>query len=352
MMNTDLKNNYVIIMAGGVGSRFWPMSNASFPKQFQDILGTGKSMIQQTADRFKGICTDENIYVVTNASYVELVKQQLPQLEDEQILGEPVGKNTAPCVAYAAYKIYSKNSEANLVVTPADHVVLKEEEFGRKISQALECTSKSNALLTLGIKPSRPDTGYGYIKYNQSENEIKAVNRFTEKPNLENAKEFVDSGEYLWNAGIFIWNAKAIISEFEKHLNTIHLMFSSNLWFSKEENKLVEDVYAKCESISIDYGILEKSDDVRVIECDFGWSDLGTWNSLYSVAEKDIDGNVLHGNIKTYDSSGNMIKSVSDKKIVVQGLENFIVVDTDDALMICERSREQLVKKFVIDLKL
>ena len=345
-----MENNYVIIMAGGIGSRFWPLSNKAFPKQFQDILGTGQTMIRQTAERFRGICAEQNLYVVTNRDYIPLVKEQLPFLSDEQILGEPEGKNTAPCIAYAAYKIRSKNPRANLVVSPADHVVMNPEEFQRKIKQALAYTALNNALVTLGIRPHRPDTGYGYIRFRQTDEAVKPVEKFTEKPDRATAESFLKSGNYLWNSGIFIWNADAIVGAFEKHLPAMHNLFRSDQWYTENEDELVEDIYAKSEAISIDYGILERAADVRVIESDFGWSDLGTWNSLYDISDKDENRNVLHGAIRTYDSSGNIVKTPQGKTVVVQGLKDYIVVDTKDALMICDRSREQMVRQFVRDI--
>ncbi|PAC30762.1 mannose-1-phosphate guanylyltransferase [Flectobacillus sp. BAB-3569] len=338
-------------MAGGVGTRFWPFSRVSNPKQFHDVLGTGRTLLQQTADRFEGICPNENIFVVTSEDYIDLVQEQLPFLSTEQILAEPIRRNTAPCVAYACYKIAKQNPDANIVVAPADHIILKEKAFQTKILTALEASAKGDVLVTLGISPSRPDTGYGYIQYKQEEGEVKKVESFREKPNLELAKQFLASGEYVWNAGIFIWTAKSIITAFAKHSPRLHEIFEdgTQYYFTEGETHFVEKAYQICESISIDYAIMEKSDNVHVVLGEIGWSDLGTWKSLYEVSGKDELGNVIDGNTMLYDVKDSIIKTPQGKLVVIKGLENFIVAEYDNVLMICPKDQEQKVKDFVAD---
>lgn len=347
-------NFYAIIMAGGIGSRFWPFSRTNYPKQFHDVLGTGKSLLQQTAERFFSVCPKENIFIVTNKSYSDLVKEQLPFLNDNQILGEPIGRNTAPCIAYACYKIKQNNPDAVVVVAPSDHVITKQDEFISTISYGLEKASKSDILITLGIKPSRPDTGYGYIQYFENAGEqLKQVKTFTEKPVLELAKKFLESGDFVWNAGIFIWNVKTILRNFEQHVPEMAETFEegSNLYWSESEENFIATAYSQCKNISIDYAILEKSDDVFVQLSDFGWSDLGTWKSLYDISPKDENENVLTGNIITSESKNCIIKTPKDKLVVVHGLDNFIVAEYDGVLMVCQKDDEQKVKEFVSQVK-
>jgi mannose-1-phosphate guanylyltransferase len=348
------RNNYAVIMAGGIGSRFWPFSRVKNPKQFHDVLGTGKTLLQQTAERFRGICPDENIFIVTNKDYVELVKEQLPYLAYGQILAEPIGRNTAPCVAYACYKIRQQNNNANIVVAPSDHVILKEDEFKANILEALQEAADKEILITLGIKPSRPDTGYGYIQYLGNNGPgLKKVKTFTEKPVLELAKKFLESGDFVWNAGIFIWNVKTIIKSMEKYLPEMSEIFEEgkeNLW-NKGEEQFIGKAYSHCKNISIDYGVMEKADNVFVLLSDFGWSDLGTWKSLYDISKKNDDGNVVQGNVMTYDVKNSIIKTPSDKLVVIHGLEDFIVAEYDNVLMICKKEDEQKVKDFVADVK-
>ncbi len=351
----EFNNNYVIIMAGGIGSRFWPFSRTNHPKQFQDILGTGKTLIQQTAERFAEICPKENIYVVTNESYYDLVKEQLPFMENDQILQEPVMRNTAPCIAYATYKIASKNPKANMIVAPADHIITKEEEFVRVVKSAMAVTAKENILVTLGIKPSRPDTGYGYIQYieGQKKGSLLKIKTFTEKPDLALAKSFIESGDFVWNAGIFIWNAVAIKEKFTKYLPDIGEAFNdlSDVYYTEKEGKKMKEAYFQCRNISIDYGIMEQATKAYVLPANFGWSDLGTWNSLFAISEKDEDNNVLHGNIMTYDTKNCVIKTPEGRLVVVQGLENYIIAEKDNVLLICEKDQEQKIKQFVADVK-
>ncbi len=353
-MNTT-EHQYVVIMAGGIGSRFWPYSRASHPKQFHDILGTGRTMLQQTADRFEGICPHENIFVVTNEDYYQLVKEQLPFLSDEQILLEPVMRNTAPCIAYASYKIYSKDPDANLVISPADHVILNPEQFKKDIQQVLSVTEKHNVLATLGISPTRPDTGYGYIQANNEEtlSSLFKVKTFTEKPNLELAQAFLDSGDFVWNAGIFVWKAKTIIGYFEKLLPEIAGPFQELTphYYTETEKEHMQRAYYQCRNISIDYGIMEHADQVYVLPGDFGWSDLGTWKSLYEQSEKDQNQNAFLGDVMAYDTKNCIVKTPKERLVVIQGLDNFIVAEHDNVLLICHKDQEQQVKKMLADVK-
>lgn len=347
-------NNFVVIMAGGVGTRFWPFSRSTNPKQFHDVLGVGKTMLQQTFERFADLCPVENVYIVTSTDYADLVRQQLPQLANEQILCEPIRRNTAPCIAYATYKIAKKNPDANLVVAPADHIILKESEFVRTIETALTATAKDDVLVTLGITPSRPDTGYGYIQFHpESEGEVKKVKTFTEKPHLELAKTFVESGEFVWNAGIFVWNVRAIRKAFEKYLPETAEVFAEGrkAYYTPDEEKFIAKAYTQCKSISIDNGVMEKADNVYVVLSDFGWSDLGTWKSLYEISEKDADANVLDARTMLYDTRNCIVKTPKDRLVVVQGLDGYIVAEYDNVLLICRKDEEQRVKDFVADAK-
>lgn len=346
-------NNYVVIMAGGIGSRFWPFSRTTFPKQFHDVMGTGKTMIQQTADRYRNICPRENILVVTNKDYAELVKSQLPWMTEDQILLEPMGRNTAPCVAYAAFKIFAKNPDANLVVCPADHVILMEETFERVILEALESTQKTDRLLTLGMKPTRPDTGYGYIQFHEIPDPVKKVKTFTEKPELEIARKFLESGDFVWNAGIFIWNAKSIIHALEKHQPELYEIFNDgiqHMWTANEQS-FINNTYPQCKNISVDNGIMEKATNVYVMLADFGWSDLGTWKSLYELSDKDENGNVVNANAMLYDTYNSVVRVGKDKLVVLEGVDNLIVAEADGVIMICHKDHEQRVKDFVSDAK-
>lgn len=347
-------NNFVVIMAGGIGSRFWPFSRTKHPKQFHDVLGTGKTLLQQTADRFEKICPPENIYIVTNKVYATLVKEQLPFLSDDQILAEPIGRNTAPCVAYAAFKIHKKNPHANLVIAPSDHIILKEKDFRDTIKQALKITSSQEILITLGIKPSRPDTGYGYIQYHDDVNSTqKKVKTFTEKPVLDLAKKFIESGDFVWNAGIFISNAQTLVNSFEKYLPDMAETFAEgeSKYYTSEEEAFIAKAYTQCKNISIDYGIMEKADNVFVLLSDFGWSDLGTWKSLYENMPKNSEGNVSEGNVLLFDTKNCIIKTPKEKLVVIEGLEEFIVAEYDNVLMICRKDQEQKVKDFVAEVK-
>jgi len=350
------KHNYVAIMAGGIGSRFWPMSRTNYPKQFLDILNTGKTLIQQTYDRYKKLVPEENIYIITSAEYVPIVKKQLPQVKEENILGEPSRKNTAPCVAYISFKLMKKDPQANLVVAPADHLVLETEEFIKTSKKGLDFVSHINAFVTLGIKPTHPNTGYGYIQHetNAAAPDIFKVKTFTEKPNKELAKTFITSGDFLWNAGIFIWKVKNIITAFEKYLPEMYEVFAAekDKFDTKEEKTAIGEIYPQCTNVSIDIGIMEKADNVYIIPSSFGWSDLGTWNSAWENMEKDYLENAVGGkNVMIMDATKCVVNAPDNKLVVLQGLDDFIVVDTKDALLICKREKEQEIKEFVAEVK-
>ena len=350
------KNHYVAIMAGGIGSRFWPMSRTDFPKQFLDILGTGRTLIQATYDRFAKFIPAENIYVVTAAQYEHIVAEQLPQLNKGNILSEPSRKNTAACIAYISYKLQEQNPNANLICAPADHLISEPEAFKNICLDALHFTSHIKALITLGIKPTHPNTGYGYIQHEPlsvSENVFK-VKTFTEKPDLELAKTFIASGDFLWNAGIFVWEVKNIVKAFELLLPEMHEVFDAERthFNTANEAEALERIYPQCVNISIDYGIMEKADNVYVIPASFGWSDLGTWKSTYETIEKDYLENAVAGNnVIVFDSTKNMVHAEDGKLIVLQGLDDFIVVDTKDVLLICKKDQEQQIKEYVAEIK-
>jgi mannose-1-phosphate guanylyltransferase len=350
------KNHYVAIMAGGIGSRFWPMSRMDYPKQFLDILNTGKTLIQSTFDRFAKFIPKENIYIVTSESYKGIVQQQLSEISVNNILCEPSRKNTAPCIAYISYKLAQINPEANLICAPADHLIHDEETFEQICLNALRFTDNIKALLTLGIKPTNPNTGYGYIQFEQmavSDNVYK-VKTFTEKPDRDLAKTFVASGDFLWNAGIFVWQIKNIIKAFENLLPEIHEMFDAEKsnFNTEKETEAIERIYPQCVNISIDYGIMEKADNVYVIPSSFGWSDLGTWASAYENLEKDyLDNAVAGNNVIIIDATKNMVHADNKKLVLLQGLEDFIIVDTKDVLLICKKDKEQEIKEYVAEVK-
>lgn len=350
------KNNYVAIMAGGIGSRFWPMSRTDFPKQFLDILHTGRTLIQGTFDRFSLFIPIEQIYIVTTEQYKHIVIDQLPSLPVANILCEPSRKNTAPCIAYISYKLRQINPEANLICAPADHIILEPENFKNKCLEALQFTSTNPALVTLGIKPTHPNTGYGYIQYGDqaaSENVFK-VKTFTEKPDRELAKTFLSSGDFLWNAGIFVWQIKNIIHAFESFLPEMHEVFDAEKenFNTPSEKESIERIYPQCVNISIDYGVMEKADNVYIIPSSFGWSDLGTWASAYDNLEKDYFDNAVAGNnVMIIDATKNIIHANNGKLVLVQGLDDFIVVDTDDVLLICKKDKEQAIKEYVAEVK-
>ena len=350
------KNHYVAIMAGGIGSRFWPMSRTEYPKQFIDILNIGRTLIQSTYDRFLKFIPAENIYIVTALQYKNIVQEQLPDLPVENILCEPSRKNTAPCIAYVSYKIYELNPNANLICAPADHLIMDDEKFKEVCLQALHFTTHIKALLTLGITPTNPNTGYGYIQYESfsvSENVFK-VKTFTEKPDTELAQTFIKSGDFLWNAGIFVWQVKNIIAAFEKYLPEIHEVFDAEKekFNTPEETAAIEKIYPLCVNISIDYGIMEKADNVYIIPASFGWSDLGTWASTYENLDKDYLGNaVTSEQVFVIDATNNMVHGDNKKLIVLQGIDNLIIVDTEDVLLICHKNKEQDIKNYVSEIK-
>ncbi len=354
-----MDNYYCVIMAGGVGSRFWPMSKTAHPKQFMDVLGTGKTLIQLTFDRFTKILPAKNIYIVTNEIYKELVLEQLPEIGENQVLCEPSRRNTAPCIAYANYKIREENEDAIIVVAPSDHIILKEDEFVSDIRTAMKAAEQNDWLITLGIRPSRPDTGYGYIQFKEehvypSDDRLRKVKTFTEKPNLDIAKSFLASGDFLWNSGIFVWSLKSIMSAFQNHLNEVDVLFQKGIgkYNTPDEDSFIDETYAVCKNISIDYGVMEKADNVYVLSVDFGWSDLGTWGSLYAIREKDENQNsVVGSHVMMYDTKNSIVHVPDDKLVVLQGLDDYIVVEQDNVLLICRKEDEQQIRIFVNDVK-
>jgi len=343
-------------MSGGIGSRFWPFSRESRPKQFLDFFGTGRSLLQMTVDRLKKILPIENIFIVTNESYAGLTLEEVPELKPSQILLEPLRRNTAPCIAYASYHIRALNPNANIIVAPADHLILKEDEFAAVINHALDFVSKNEILLTLGITPNRPETGYGYIQIDEETvNGINKVKVFTEKPNYDLAKIFYESGEFLWNSGIFIWNVQTIIKAFHDNMPELASIFDQGvgIFTTKDEQKFINEQYAFCPNISIDYAVMEKASNVCVIAADFGWSDLGTWGSLHEISDKDRDANVaLKCESMFFDSSENIVALPEGKLAIIQGLSNYIVAESEDVLLICKKDDEQRIKQFVADTKL
>ena len=341
-------------MAGGVGSRFWPMSTAEKPKQFIDVLGVGRSLLQLTMERFRGICPPENVWILTNRRYAALVKEQLPDVPEGNILLEPCRRNTAPCIAYASWRIKSRDPKANVVVSPSDHLIAEEEEFQRVIRSCLSFTAESDAIVTLGMKPDRPETGYGYIQADLSSNslrnkEIFRVDSFREKPDLQTAQKYISQKNYFWNAGIFIWNVNTIVNAFRIYQPQITKIFESLLpvYGTDKEQAEINRLFPECENISVDYAIMEKAEEIFVCPADFGWSDLGTWGSLQQQSKKDLYGNACIGpDISLFESHNNIIHTTQEKKVVIQGLDGFIVAENDDTLLICKLSEEQRIKQF------
>ena len=353
MKNT---HHYVAIMAGGIGSRFWPKSRTSYPKQFLDILNTGKSLIQWTFERYAAFIPIENIYIVTSEEYTEIVKAQLPELPVENILAEPSRKNTAPCVAYISFKLLEKDPEASLIIAPSDHMILDTDAFKKITLQALDFAVHIKSLVTLGIKPSHPNTGYGYIQHEQLSvvDGIYQVKTFTEKPNLELAKTFLASGDFLWNAGIFFWKVINVVKAIELYQPEMFDLFDGEKahFNTPEEKNAISRIYPQCTNVSIDFAIMEKADNVYVIPSSFGWSDLGTWNSAYDNLEKDYLGNAVAGeNVMVIDATKCMVSAPHDKLLVLQGLDDFIIVDTPDVLLICKKDKEQSIKEYVAEVK-
>jgi mannose-1-phosphate guanylyltransferase len=353
---TKSQNTYIAIMAGGIGSRFWPLSRINYPKQFLDILGSGQSLIQQTYERFRHLVPTENIYVVTANEYLGITREQLPDLPRENILGEPYRKNTAPCIAYISFKIRELNPEASLIVAPADHLILNEHKFLDICNQALEFVNHFNALITIGIKPTYPNTGYGYIQHEGIEAipSIFKVKTVTEKPNRELAKTFIASGDFLWNSGIFVWQIKRGLEAFKKHLPEMYELFASDAdkLNTPEEKSVLESIYPQCTNISIDFGVMEKADNVYVIPASFGWSDLGTWNSAWENMEKDYLENAVAGtNVIVFDTNKCVVNVPDDKLVVLQGLDDYIIVDTKDVILICQKEKEQEIKEYLAEVK-
>ena len=353
-----MENRYVIIMAGGVGSRFWPLSRREKPKQFLDILGTGETLIQLTFRRFLTTCPKRNIYVVTSVDHKDLVLEQL-DIDPENILTEPFRRNTAPCLAYGTFRILKENPNAVIVVTPSDHLIVKEDEFCRVIQNTLEFAKDNDALITLGIKPDKPETGYGYIQADRKKpvkgyDGLLKVKTFTEKPGIDLARVFIESGDFYWNSGIFIWSIKSIMKAFEKYLPDVFLAFDEGrkLYGTDLEAKFIGKTYTECKSISIDYGIMEKASNVYVMCTDIGWSDLGTWSSLYDKSTLDKNGNaIVNGNVFSYANEGNIVNLSSGKIAVLQGLKDYIVVETEDVLLIVKKEEEQNIKHYLDDVK-
>jgi len=343
-------------MAGGIGSRFWPESRTAKPKQFLDILGTGKTLLQMTYDRFLKIVPAENIYVVTADSYQGLVKEQLPNVSNAQILKEPMRRNTAPCITYACDKIYARDKDATIIVAASDHLILEEQKFLDVVSKCVDFVADNTYLVTIGVKPSKPSTGYGYIQFqdDKPQGDFFRVKTFTEKPTIEIARTFMKSGDFLWNSGMFVWKAKTLLRAVVKYLPEVAEAFreGNKFYDTPEEAKFLQDAYSQCTNISIDYGVMEKADNVYTIPAQFGWSDIGSWDSLYEVYQHDYLGNAVAGeNVKIYDSANNMIMVPKDKLVVLQGLSGYCVIDTGDVLLVCEKSKEQEIKQITVDLK-
>lgn len=350
----NIKNNHLVIMAGGVGSRFWPMSTPDYPKQFIDVLGCGRTLIQLTADRFQGICPPENIWVVTSEKYADTVKEQLPDIADDHILREPCRRNTAPCIAYVSWKIKARNPKANMVVTPSDHIVMNIAEFQRVINSAMNFTADSDAILTLGMKPTRPETGYGYIEADLSvpstaNKEVFRVYSFKEKPDLETARRYIQKNNFFWNAGIFVWNVNTVVNALRVYQPAISKVFERLLpyYYTDKEQEMIDRNFPLCENISVDYAIMEKADEIFVLPASFGWSDLGTWGSLHENLPKDAHNNTQIGaNIKLYETRNCVIHTTQEKRVVVQGLDGYIVAEKNNTLLICRLSEEQRIKEF------
>lgn len=349
------KKNHLVVMAGGVGSRFWPMSTNEMPKQFIDVLGTRKSLLQMTIERFNGICEPQNMWIVTNVKYVDIVKEQLPDLPADHILCEPCRRNTAPCIAYVSWKIKAIDPKANIVVTPSDHVVTDTIEFRRVITECLKFTGETDAIVTLGIKPTRPETGYGYIQADLSTSslrnkEIFRVDSFREKPDLNTAQQYIKKNNFFWNSGIFLWNVSTIVNAFRVYQPKISKIFESLLpvYGTDKEQENIDKMFPLCENISIDYAIMEKAEEIFVCPSDFGWSDLGTWGSLLTQTKKDLYGNGCIGNdIQLYESKNCMIHTAQEKKVIIQGLDGYIVAENNDTLLICKLSEEQRIRQFI-----
>ena len=348
------QNNHLVIMAGGIGSRFWPMSTEERPKQFIDVLGVGHTLIQTTLDRFRGVCPMENVWVVTNERYVDLVHEQLPDVPVDHILQEPCRRNTAPCIAYVSWRIKMTDPKANVVVSPSDHIVTNVDEFRRVITSCLKFAGETDAVLTLGMKPTRPETGYGYIQADLTSNsprnrEIYRVDQFKEKPDLETAKHYISEHNFFWNAGIFVWSVETIVNALRVYAPRINNIFErmQNVMGTSQEQETINKVYPDCDNISIDYAVMENAEEIFVFPADFGWSDLGTWGSLLLQSQRDMYGNGLIGkNIHTFECRNCIVHTAQEKKVILQGLDGYIVAEHDDTLLICKLSEEQRIKQF------
>ncbi|MFT6866734.1 MAG: mannose-1-phosphate guanylyltransferase [Cyclobacteriaceae bacterium] len=345
---------HIVIMAGGTGTRFWPYSRNDKPKQFLDVLGTGRTLLQMTYDRFKGFSPDENVWVVSNEIYNDLLAEQLPEIPAENMLLEPAKRNTAPCIAYAAYKIRQKDPKAIMIVLPSDHVILKEEEFLKVLETAIAGCS-DDKLITIGINPNRPETGYGYIQYEgENDTDLKKVKTFTEKPDLDLAVQFLKSGDFVWNAGIFVWSATSIIRAIEKYQPELAETFEEgrSVYFTEGEKKYIKTAYSHSKSISIDYAIMERSDSVYVVLGEFGWSDLGSWNALHEIKKKDENENVIEADALLYDSKDNYVIGKSSRLIVLHKMEGYLVADFNDVLLVCKKEDSAIFRDFVNDVKI
>ncbi|HCJ47279.1 MAG TPA: mannose-1-phosphate guanylyltransferase [Prevotella sp.] len=348
------QNNHLVIMAGGIGSRFWPMSTEERPKQFIDVLGVGRTLIQMTLDRFQGVCPMENVWIVTNERYADLVHEQLPDVPVDHILQEPCRRNTAPCIAYVSWRIKMTDPKANVVVSPADHIVTNVDEFRRVITSCLKFAGETDAVLTLGMKPTRPETGYGYIQADLTSNsprnrEIYRVDQFKEKPDLETAKHYISEHNFFWNAGIFVWSVETIVNALRVYAPRINNIFEriQNVMGTPQEQETINKVYPDCDNISIDYAVMENAEEIFVFPADFGWSDLGTWGSLLLQSQRDMYGNGLIGkNIHTFECRNCVVHTTQEKKVILQGLDGYIVAEHDDTLLVCKLSEEQRIKQF------
>lgn len=347
------RNLYVVLMAGGIGTRFWPYSRNAKPKQFLDVLNSGKTLVQSTYERYLPLCPSENILIVTHEEHSDLVRAQLPMVNPDQIILEPMRKNTAPCIAYAANRIFARNPEAVMIASPSDHLILNEKEFLATLQKAADQARAQDKLITLGITPTRPETGYGYIQFLEGKSSLKKVKTFTEKPALALAKTFIESGDFVWNSGIFVWGVRAILKSFGQYLPELAEAFEEirPSFFTPDERALVAQVYAQTKNISIDYGVMEKADNVYVALGNFTWSDLGSWASLHEASARNADNNMISGQSLTYDTRNSLILGPPDKLIVTQGLNGYLVGVFDNVVIICEKDKEDMFRRYVNDLK-
>ena len=345
----SMKSNHLIIMAGGVGSRFWPMSTPERPKQFIDVLGMGKSLLQMTIERFEGVIPKDNVWIVTSRNYKDIIREQVPEIEADHVLLEPCMRNTAPCIAYVAYKIRERYPNANLVFSPSDHIVVKTEHFRTIIRKVLDYTAVHDAVVTLGMYPTRPETGYGYIKAIPGDGDVRKVESFKEKPDLKTAEKYITNGNYYWNAGIFVWNVNTVISEIRSHVPELADRFDSIIssFYTCEEQSVIDREFPFCPNISIDYAVMEKSTKTYVCPAEFGWSDLGTWGSLYTLINKDINSNAIIGDgVKMIDCKDCIVRVPDERKVILQNLDGYIVVENGGCLLVCRKQDEQKIKEW------